>query len=152
MKIMNALLILLIVFSVAAIGCDGNPVSKKEDPDSNITVAAVDDPQLAELILKPAQGSVNVSRDPFKPLNDWSAKQSETKMIEPVKQKFNNLNFTGMIKMDDQAIALLKDGEKRIMLKINEKYKGFVLTTVANDQVMFSDGATQITLKRGTKK
>ncbi len=126
--------------------------SKKEDPDSNLTVTIVDDPQLAKLILKPQQRAVPVSRDPFKPLYEWSSKRADAKTIEPVKQQFNNLSYIGMIKMGEQAVALFKAGEKRLMLKTNGQYKGYILTEISGAQVIFSDGATQITLKRGTKK
>ena len=143
---------LLILFCVGASGCDGMNDPAKNDPDSNITVAPVDDPQLAKLILKPRQKAINVSRDPFKPLMDWNDKRNDAKVMAPVKQQFSDLTFIGMIKMGDQAIALLKSGDKKTMLKNNAAYKGFIVIEITNSQVTFSDGVTQITLRRGAKK
>jgi hypothetical protein len=155
MKTHNLLTIFLFFLALTAAGCDGIAFmhdGRSKRTDDVITVTPVDDPQLAKLILKPSPKSVQIPRDPFKPIYSTSTNRSEIKRAEPIRAQFSDLYFIGMIKMDSQAIALLKLGEKKLMLKLNEQYKGFVIKEISNTQVIFSDGQTQITLKRGVKK
>lgn len=155
MKMTNLHIFLLMTIALCAAGCDGISFMNDQDvkhDDSAIVVTPVDDPQLAKLILKPNPKSVEIPRDPFKPIYTVSPSHSEVKKVEPIRAQFSDLFFIGMIKMDDQAIALLKLGEKKMMLKLNEQYKGFIVKEITNTQVVFSDGQTQITLKRGAKK
>lgn len=151
--------LLALVFCLAAIlglsGCDGISFmtdKSKNDQDSLLTVIPVDDPQLAKLILKPQQRPVKVSRDPFKPIYEWNDKRVEAKIVEPVKQRFDDLTYIGMMKMDTQSIALLKTKDKKVMLKMNEQFRGYIVTEISNTQIVLSDGVAKITLKRGTKK
>lgn len=148
--------IFLILFALTAAGCDGiafmNDEHSPKSDDNAIIVTPVDDPQLAKLILKPSPKSVEIPRDPFKPIYSPTVSKSDIKKAEPVRAQFSDLYFIGMIKMDDQSIALLKLGEKKLMVKLNEQYKGYILKDISNTQVVFSDGQTQITLKRGAKK
>lgn len=124
---------------------------KKNNADT-ITVIPVEDPQLAKLILKPNQKSIEIPRDPFKPIYGQSNTKIDAKVIEPIRNTFSEIYFTGMIKMDNQAIALLKIGDKKMMLKLHEQYKGFIVKEIDNTHVVFSNGENQITLKRGAKK
>jgi len=155
MKITSLNITFLLLIALTAAGCDGiafmNDNAPKPD-DNAIVVTPVDDPQLAKLILKPNPRSVEIPRDPFKPIYTVSPGHTEAKKVEPIRAQFSDLFFIGMVKMDDQAIALLKLGDKKVMLKLNEQYKGFMLKDISNTQVVFSDGQTQITLKRGGKK
>jgi len=154
MKNYNLKFILLFIALTAA-GCDGltfmNDGREKRDENA-IVVTPVDDPQLAKLILKPNPKTVEIPRDPFKPIYTTSSNHADAKKAEPIRAQFSDLFFIGMVKMDNQAIALLKMGEKKLMLKLNEQYKGFIVKDISNTQVVFSDGQTQITLKRGVKK
>lgn len=145
----------LLFLALTAAGCDGiafmNDGRSKADENA-IVVTPVDDPQLAKLILKPNPKSIQIPRDPFKPIYTPSGAHTDAKKAEPIRAQFSDLFFIGMVKMDNQAIALLKIGEKKLMLKLNEQYKGFMVKDITNTQVVFSDGQTQITLKRGVKK
>lgn len=124
---------------------------KKNNIDT-ITVVPVEDPQLAKLILKPNHKAIEIPRDPFKPIYGQSTPKIDNKVIEPIRNTFSEIYFIGMIKMENQAIALLKIGNKRMMLKLNEQYKGFIVQEIENTHVVFSNGENQITLKRGAKK
>ncbi len=124
---------------------------KKNTADS-ITVIPVEDPQLAKLILKPNHKAIEIPRDPFKPIYGQANTKIDVKVIEPIRNTFSEIYFIGMIKMDNQAIALLKIGDKKMMLKLNEQYKGFIVKEIDNTHVIFSNGENQITLKRGAKK
>ncbi len=155
MKMTSLNIIFLLFISLAVSGCDGITFMNDSAPqhdDNAIVVTPVDDPQLAKLILKPNPKSVEIPRDPFKPIYTVSPGHAEAKKVEPIRAQFSDLFFIGMIKMDEQAIALLKLGDKKLMLKLNEQYKGFMVKDISNTQVVFSDGQTQITLKRGVKK
>ncbi len=124
----------------------------KKAVNDPIIVTPVEDPQLAKLILKPNLKSIEIPRDPFKPIYGTPTSRSEAKKIEPIRNTFSDVYFIGMVKMDDQAIALLKIGEKKTMLKLNEQYRGFIVKEINNSHVVFSNGENQITLKRGAKK
>lgn len=155
MKTYKLQIIFLFFLTLTAAGCDGISFMNDDQPkhDENaIVVTPVDDPQLAKLILKPNPKSIEIPRDPFKPIYTPSVNHADVKKTEPIRAQFSDLFFIGMVKMDSQAIALLKVGEKKLMLKLNEQYKGFIVKDISNTQVVFSDGQTQITLKRGVKK
>lgn len=145
---------LFFAFVLSSSGCEKIAFmddGKKNDNDP-IIVTPVEDPQLAKLILKPSLKSIEIPRDPFKPIYGATVKPSDTKKIEPIRTTFTDVYFIGMVKMDNQAIALLKVGEKKIMLKLNEQYRGFMVKEIENNQIIFSNGENQITLKRGAKK
>ncbi len=154
MKKQNLTLILFFTFALYANGCDRITfmADDKKPAEDTITVTPVDDPQLAKLILKPNQRAIEIPRDPFKPIYVTPGKAADAKKIEPIRTTFSDIYFIGMVKMDDQAIALLKSGDKKIMLKLNEQYKGFILKEIDSVHAVFSNGENQITLKRGAKK
>ncbi len=146
--------LLFIFLIVTAIGCDRIAFISdgKKTTDDTITVTPVEDPQLAKLILKPNLKSIEIPRDPFKPIYISSVARVDTKKIEPIRTTFSDVYFVGMIKMDTAAIALLKVSEKKVMLKLNEQYRGFIVKEIDNSHIVFSNGENQITLKRGAKK
>lgn len=142
------------LLTLATIGCDRIAFISdgKKTTDDTITVTPVEDPQLAKMILKPNLKAIEIPRDPFKPLYTTAGNHIDTKKIEPIRTTFSDVYFIGMVKMDNQAIALLKVSEKKVMLKLNEQYRGFIVKEIDNAHIIFSNGENQITLKRGAKK
>ncbi len=154
MKKLNLLLLFLLTLAMATSGCDKIAFMDdgKKSTDDTITVTPVEDPQLAKLILKPNLKSIEIPRDPFKPIYGTPVNRTDMKKIEPIRTTFSDVYFIGMVKMDNQAIALLKISEKKVMLKLNEQYRGFIVKEIDNVHIVFSNGENQITLKRGAKK
>ncbi len=142
------------LLTLATIGCDRIAFINdgKKSTDDTITVTPVEDPQLAKLILKPNLKTIEIPRDPFKPIYTSSPSHVDAKKIEPIRTTFSDVYFVGMVKMDTQAIALLRVSEKKVMLKLNEQYRGFIVKEIDNTRIVFSNGENQITLKRGAKK
>lgn len=145
---------LLTFLTLATIGCDRIAFISdgKKTTDDTITVTPVEDPQLAKMILKPNLKAIEIPRDPFKPIYTSSLTHVDAKKIEPIRTTFTDVYFVGMVKMDNQAIALLKVNEKKVMLKLNEQYRGFIVKEIDNAHIVFSNEENQITLKRGAKK
>lgn len=154
MKTSSCTVLILTSFVFAIVGCDRIAFisDTKQSAENTMTVTPVDDPQLAKLILKPNIKSIEIPRDPFKPIYTTSPHRVDTKKIEPIRTTFSDVYFIGMVRMDNQAIALVKVNEKKVMLKLNEQYRGFIVKDINNANIVFSNGENQITLKRGAKK
>lgn len=154
MKIIKFNILLMILISLTAAGCDRIVFISDYDktPDDTITVTPVNDPQLAKMILKSNEKAIEIPRDPFKPIYSAPSSGISPKKVEPIRNTFSDIYFIGMIKMDDQAVALLKIGEKRVTLKLNDQYRGYIIKDIDNNHIVFSNGENQITLKRGAKK
>ena len=144
----------LIIIALHTGGCDRIAFMDegKKNIGDTITVTPVEDPQLAKLIIKPNQKTIEIPRDPFKPIYNTPVNGASVKKIEPIRNTFSDVYFIGMIKMDEQVIALLKISDKKVMLKLNEQYKGFIVKEIDIAHMIFSNGENQITLKRGAKK
>ncbi len=154
MKKAHLIFLCTIILTVMVSGCDQiNFMDEgKKDPVDTITITPIEDPQLAKLIIKPNEKSIEIPRDPFKPIYTASVTPVEAKKIAPIRNSFSDVYFIGMIKMDNKSIALLKVGDKKVMVKLDEQYKDFILKEVDITHVTFSNGENQITLKRGAKK
>ncbi|MCB9771850.1 MAG: hypothetical protein H6754_04815 [Candidatus Omnitrophica bacterium] len=153
MKNYNPMPLLFVICLLSVIGCERIAFMDDKKSDENvIIVTPVEDPQLAKLIIKPNQKAIQIPRDPFKPIYTNSKNKTDPKKIGPIRTQFSDIYFIGMVKMDQESIALLKNGDKKLMLKVNEQYKGYIVKEINNTRVVFSDGQNQITLKRGGKK
>lgn len=142
--------IFLGVFIVTALaglsGCQKvKPARKPEQP----VVKMVEDVELAKLILRPESGKLDVSRDPFKPL-DYS--QQSGPVVRQTDDLIKQVELLGVTKVNNEFRALLKTASERRVCQINDVVTGYTIKEIMDDRVILSDGTRTITLKRGGQK
>lgn len=148
---MKKILFIVLSLGVLGYGCDKiaklTVVEEQKPVEAVVLVPRVNSPQLAKLILKPQRTKLDVSKDPFKPLY---VETSSTGSSDAVRIGASDIVFLGVIKSDNQYLALLKSNAKKGIYRINDKIASFTIEAIQNDKVILNDGIQTITLKRGT--
>ena len=112
------------------------------------TTVSTQDIELAKMILKPAPANIDISRDPFQPLveQDWS--QTEEAQAN-LRKQLANIQLIGVIKIDNNYLALIDSDSKRKLYKVNDVFMNYTIEKIQMDHIILSDGDSKITLKRG---
>jgi hypothetical protein len=128
------------------LGCQKvNPVREPEPP----VVKMVEDVELAKLILRPESGKLDVSRDPFKPLNYTQQSGPAARQTDDL---IKQVELLGVTRVNNEFRALLKTASERRVCQINDVVAGYVIEDIMDDRIILNDGARTITLKRGGQK
>ena len=112
-------------------------------------VEMIDSPQLARMILKPVKKELPVSRDPFAPLiNPKKEKVTAPAAVRDAAQ-IEDLSFLGVVRIDEEYLALLADRFEKGVYRVNDTIKGFTIVDIQTEEVTFSNSVRTIKIKRG---
>jgi len=145
-------IIVIILFSISFGGCEQAKklASNKGRKEVKPKAEQVESPELAKLILKPSRDRLNVSRDPFKPLN-WEEYSSEPIAKDIDTYEMMGFRFLGVARVAGHYVAFLKSSIERGTYKIDDVINDFTIKNILSDRVILSNGEQTITLKRGNE-
>jgi len=154
---MKTKLLIIMMFAVAVGGCDqiDSLVLKttKSKRDVKKVEKKIESADLAKIILKPKKRKMTVQKDPFKPIlyqsHHSTAKKKSRKFHDA--SSIKDFKFVGVVKVNNEYLALLKKGNERGIFRKNDKVKNFTVTRIKDDRVILSNGIQTITLKRGSE-
>ena len=142
---------LAIVTGLTTAGCDQmvNQILYGNRPKPVVKAPAIQkikSPELAQQILHPVKHELDVTKDPFRPLIEKQLLTSDQS-----KEIYNpsDLEFIGVIKMQEEYMALLKVNAKKELFRVHDKIKNYTIEDIQHDRVVLNNGTKSITLKRG---
>jgi hypothetical protein len=147
--------LLVCALFLVTIGCDPSrvPLTKKpvvSDTTDDPLIERIKTPQLARMILKPQKAELKVSRDPFTPLfTSKEEAKANSPQVNETASPIEDLIFLGVVRMNEEYLALLKDNLKKGLFRVNEKVKDFTITDIQEDEVTLNNGVRTIKIKRG---
>ena len=157
-------LILILSQILIASGCDKLPIPDKlnklmpgkskhvEQAKVEPLMEKVESPQLAQMILKPEKHRMVIKRDPFQPLSMLTPVIAQTPGPEAQEEDIlANLEYLGVVIINNEFSALLKMGEKKGIYHVKDKINTMTILDIKNEYVMLKSGSQTFTLKRGVK-
>jgi len=122
-------------------------------PAAKPGIEYVQNPQLAEMILKPKGKQLLVSRDPFKPIFTKEEMGYPDFMDVATNQgpnlSTNDIVLVGVARMDHEYQALIKYHDKSGVFKVEDKVENYVIKDINLDRIVLTDGNQDIIKKRG---
>jgi len=157
---MNKKLILVGLFLVlVAVALLQVPVLMKElsgesqrqaEQSQRILVA---DPELAKIILNPARPQLDISRDPFQPLEISQPQKLPSSAIQTQDgQKIRQqIKFLGVVMAGGEYRAVLEVKSKKGIFKSQDQVEGFKIIGIDKEQISLENNQEVIIIKRGSK-
>ncbi|HBR14532.1 MAG TPA: hypothetical protein DD723_03180 [Candidatus Omnitrophica bacterium] len=154
MKIFQIILTFMLAWSVT--GCDqlSRLIAHKEQKETQTTQSAViqmvDNPQLAQMILKPKQERIVVSRDPFKPVTARSVVTAKV-IDQGADDLVSGMEYLGVVRVGERYSALLKSNQIKGVFSVHDRISQLTVVDIQEDFVMLNNGTKSYKIKRGVK-
>jgi len=147
MKRIGLFMMVLILLSA---GCRyAGPLVPDDEAQDQPKIPRVKNPELAKLILAPKAEKLRVSRDPFKPLIDRSARASKRETAPVMNLQ---MVFLGTVKVGEEIRALVEVNDKKKFIGPNDVIQGYTVESLDRDQIIFVRDNQQKIIKRGDSR
>lgn len=121
----------------------------KSDADQEL----VNPEQLSQIIDRPKQYKVPVTRDPFEPLVKMEPPAVIAKAAEEERQLdvFKGMEYAGVVKWGDAYSAYLRTDSGKGVYQVNDRVGDWTITDISEGIVTFKSGEKSYQLQRGDK-
>lgn len=146
------LIFALLVFVTS--GCDVVKSFQKIEQESVLAdetpqlVELIDDEMLAKLIIKPKKFELNVTRDPFKPLEKFLHSKEDAAELTP-DEIIDGMEYLGVVKINSHYSAFLKTKNAKGVFNISDRVNQMEITDIQENYVLLKKGNKTYHIKRG---
>ncbi len=165
-----AAVLAMLILVAGALAVPGTAVADKAD--NGLPIPYVESPQLAKLILRPEPKTLQINRDPFKPLiipkkakpgvpGGPGKKDAEPEV--PIPEIIQKMELIGVVKLEGEFRAYVKTvtktgtktGTKTMVLrmqdKVPDKIEDYTVEFIGLDQIVLKSPHHEVVKKRGKK-
>lgn len=109
--------------------------------------------KLPEIIGRPKQEKITVSRDPFAPLIKTQPPAEVAKAAEEERRMdvFKGMEYAGVIKWGERYSAYIRTDSGKEVYQINDRVGDWTITDISEQIITFKNGDNTYQLQRGDK-